>query len=105
MCDSPLASISLSVEPDSGAVVPGLEDAVRFQFDEVVSEGSGGGLDNLVELSPRAEEIDVARAEQTRQRALIRLKAITEEAEYDAVREEYAKAVTRLAVARERRSP
>ncbi len=52
--------VLLSVEPDSGAVVPGLEDAVRFQFDEVVSEGSGGGLDNLVELSPRAEEIDVS---------------------------------------------
>jgi hypothetical protein len=52
--------VLLGVEPDSGAVVPALEDAVRFQFDEVVNERSGGGLEKLVELSPRTDEVDVS---------------------------------------------
>jgi hypothetical protein len=47
------------VTPDSGAVVPELDDAVRIQFDEVINEQSGGGLDKLVRLSPRVDELDV----------------------------------------------
>ena len=59
----------------------------------------------LADVGERAEEIDVSAAEEARQRALTRLKAISEEAQYDAVHDEYVRAVTRLAVARERRGP
>jgi hypothetical protein len=48
------------VRPDSGAIVPGFEGAARIEFNEVISEQSGGGLDKLVELSPRPEELDVS---------------------------------------------
>jgi hypothetical protein len=51
--------VILSVTPDSGAVVPELDDALKIQFDEVISEASGGGLDELIRLSPRAEEVSV----------------------------------------------
>lgn len=51
--------VILSITPDSGAVVPELDDALKIQFDEVVSEASGGGLDRLIRLSPRAEEVRV----------------------------------------------
>jgi hypothetical protein len=40
-------------------VVPELDDALKIQFDEVISEASGGGLDRLIRLSPRAEEVSV----------------------------------------------
>lgn len=49
----------MSVRPDSGAVLSRFTDAARIQFDEVISERSGGGLDRLVRLSPRAERLDV----------------------------------------------
>jgi hypothetical protein len=51
--------VLMAVVPDSGAVVPGLDDPLEFRFSEVVSERSGGGLDRLIELSPRAEALDV----------------------------------------------
>jgi hypothetical protein len=49
-----------SVRPDSGAVVPEFDEAVRIQFDEVISEQSGGGLDKLVAFSPRSERLKVS---------------------------------------------
>ncbi|HWP38177.1 MAG TPA: Ig-like domain-containing protein [Gemmatimonadales bacterium] len=50
----------LSVAPDSGAVVESWRDPVVFQFDEVIDERSGGGLDRLILVSPlpKAVEID-----------------------------------------------
>ncbi len=51
--------VVLSITPDSGAVVPELDDALVIQFDEVISETSGGGLENIIRLSPRAEELEV----------------------------------------------
>jgi len=51
--------VLLSVSPDSGAIVPDLHDPLVFRFDEVINERSGGTLDNLIELSPRAEEVNV----------------------------------------------
>jgi len=50
----------VSITPDSGAVVPDLERPLRIQFSEVISEQSGGGLDRLVLLSPRTDELEVA---------------------------------------------
>ncbi len=52
--------VILSVTPDSGAVVDGFEDAVVIRFDEVINERSGSGLENLILLSPRAEEVEVS---------------------------------------------
>jgi hypothetical protein len=49
-----------SVTPDSGAVVPDLDAPMRFQFDEVISERSGGELDRLIQFSPRVEALDVS---------------------------------------------
>ncbi len=54
--DPPLIA---SVRPDSGAVLPDFDDAVEIQFDEVVAENSGGGLDNLIEVSPRHEQLRI----------------------------------------------
>jgi hypothetical protein len=51
--------VILSIVPDSGTAVPGFDDPLVIEFDEVISEGSGGGLDRLVELSPRSEELHV----------------------------------------------
>jgi len=53
------APVIVSITPDSGAVVPDLDDALKIQFDEVISETSGGGLERLVRLSPRTEELSV----------------------------------------------
>jgi hypothetical protein len=50
----------VSITPDSGAVVPELDAPLRIQFSEVISEQSGGGLDRLVRLSPRTDELEVA---------------------------------------------
>ena len=49
----------VSVTPDSGTAVPGFDDDVEFQFTETISETSGGGLENLFEISPRPERIRV----------------------------------------------
>lgn len=51
--------VLLAVTPDSGAVLEGFDDAISFQFDEVISETSGGGLDRLFRVSPRHERLDV----------------------------------------------
>jgi hypothetical protein len=48
-----------TVVPDSGAVVPDLDKPLRIEFDEVISEQSGGGLDKLVRFSPRVRELKV----------------------------------------------
>lgn len=49
----------LSTRPDSGAKVPGWRDAVVIQFNEVIDERSGGGLEKLVTLSPVPERLSV----------------------------------------------
>ncbi len=52
--------ILLSVTPDSGAVLDGFDDDLEFQFDEVIDERSGSGLDKLILLSPVTEEVSVS---------------------------------------------
>jgi hypothetical protein len=52
--------VLLTVVPDSGAVLDGFDDDVEFRFDEVISERSGSGLENLIRLSPRSEELRVS---------------------------------------------
>lgn len=54
--------VLLSTTPDSLRILPGFDDDVEFQFDEVVSEGGSpnfglgtGGLEKLVALSPSTE--------------------------------------------------
>ncbi len=49
----------LETQPDSGAVLPGFDGSVLFQFDEVISERSGGSLDQLIAVSPRMERVNV----------------------------------------------
>jgi F-type H+-transporting ATPase subunit epsilon len=57
----------------------------------------------LAEVGERAEDIDVARAEQARERAQQRLKQIHDEAGYGEAHDDYVRAVMRLAVARKQR--
>jgi hypothetical protein len=52
--------VILTITPDSGAVLDGFGDEVEFQFDEVISESSGGGLEQLFRISPRHEETKVS---------------------------------------------
>jgi hypothetical protein len=52
--------VILTITPDSGAVLDGFRDEVEFQFDEVISETSGGGLEQLFRISPRHEETKVS---------------------------------------------
>ena len=52
--------VLLSVVPDSGTVVDGFDDDLEFQFNEVISERSGAGLQNLILVSPRSEQIRVS---------------------------------------------
>ena len=54
------APVIAAVSPDSGAVVPDLSKPLRIEFDEVISEQSGGGLAKLVRFSPRTRELNVA---------------------------------------------
>jgi hypothetical protein len=49
----------VEVTPDSGSVADSLRDPVVFQFDEVISEASGGGLERLFRLSPRVERLSI----------------------------------------------
>jgi F-type H+-transporting ATPase subunit epsilon len=58
----------------------------------------------LAEVGERAEQIDAARAEQARRRAEERMKAIEDETGYGEAHHAYIRAVTRLAVARKRRT-
>lgn len=52
--------IIVSVSPDSGTVVEGFRGQALITFDEVISERSGGGLENLILLSPRPRELKVS---------------------------------------------
>ena len=52
--------VILSIFPDSGAVVEEFDDDLIIQFDEVINERSGSGLERLILLSPRTEEVDVS---------------------------------------------
>ena len=54
----------------------------------------------LAEVGERPEAIDVERAEQARDQAQVRMKAIRDEAGYQEAHLDYVRAVTRLAVAR-----
>jgi hypothetical protein len=54
------APIIVAVVPDSGTVQPGFRDAAQFRFDEVISEQSGGKLEDLVLVSPRPERVQVS---------------------------------------------
>jgi F-type H+-transporting ATPase subunit epsilon len=58
----------------------------------------------LAEIGERAEDIDAGRAERARERAIERMKTITDEAGYNEAHLAYIRAVTRLAVARKRRT-
>jgi len=58
----------------------------------------------LAEVGERAEEIDVERAEHARALAEARMQALKDEEGYEAARNAYSRAVTRLAVARKRRA-
>jgi hypothetical protein len=53
------APVLLAVAPDSGSVMPDFDDDLEFQFNEVINERSGGGLENLIQVSPRPEELRV----------------------------------------------
>jgi F-type H+-transporting ATPase subunit epsilon len=57
----------------------------------------------LAEIGERAEDIDAARAETAKARAMERMKSIRDEAGYTEAHLAYIRAVTRLAVARKRR--
>jgi F-type H+-transporting ATPase subunit epsilon len=57
----------------------------------------------LADIGERGEDIDLGRAEQALKRAAERMKAIRDEAGYDAAHLAYVRAVTRLAVARKER--
>jgi F-type H+-transporting ATPase subunit epsilon len=54
----------------------------------------------LAEIGERAEDIDLARAEQAKQSAEQRMKMIRDEADYQLAQAEYMKSVVRLSVAR-----
>lgn len=52
--------VILSVQPDSGTIADGLRGPLVIRFDEVISETSGGGLDKLVQISPRPDAVEVS---------------------------------------------
>jgi hypothetical protein len=47
--------ILLGIEPDSGTINPDFDGELMFEFDEVINERSGNGLENLFHLSPQTE--------------------------------------------------
>jgi F-type H+-transporting ATPase subunit epsilon len=57
----------------------------------------------LAEIGERAEEIDLERAAEARERAAARLKTMRDQEGFEQARQEYQRAVTRLAVARRHR--
>jgi F-type H+-transporting ATPase subunit epsilon len=59
----------------------------------------------LAEIGERAEDIDVARAEQAKNQAQARLRALKDEAGYEETHNAYVRAVTRLSVAARQRQP
>ncbi len=58
----------------------------------------------LAEIGERAEDIDVQRAEEAKQRSADRMKTIRDEAGYNTAHDDYVRAITRLAVARRERT-
>ena len=58
----------------------------------------------LAEIGERAEDIDIQRAEEAKQRSTERMKTIRDEAGYQAAHDDYVRAITRLAVARRERT-
>jgi len=54
----------------------------------------------LAEIGERAEEIDLARAEEARSRAEERMKTIRDQKGFSEARQDYQRAITRLAVGR-----
>lgn len=54
------APVVLAIAPDSGAELDGFDDDFEIRFNEVISERSGGGLENLVRIAPRPEETRVS---------------------------------------------
>ena len=50
----------VSVVPDSGSIQDNFSGRVEFRFDEVVSERSAGGLERLIEISPRHERLSIS---------------------------------------------
>ncbi len=58
----------------------------------------------LAQIGERAEDIDAQRAEEARARALERMKTIQDQTGYDDAHQAFQRAVTRLAVARRRRT-
>ncbi len=52
--------VLLHVIPDSGTVATDFDDDVEFQFDEVIDERSGGNLANLINVSPRHDDVRVS---------------------------------------------
>lgn len=49
----------VAVTPDSGTIAEGLRDPLLIQFDEVVDERSGGGLERLIRLAPVKETPEI----------------------------------------------
>jgi F-type H+-transporting ATPase subunit epsilon len=62
-----------------------------------------GKVSILAEIGERAEDIDVQRAEAARAQAEERMKSLREERGFEEARQDYVRAVTRLAVARHQR--
>jgi hypothetical protein len=51
--------VILSIAPDSGAELEGFDDDFEIRFDEVISERSAGGLENVIRVAPRPRETQV----------------------------------------------
>ncbi|GBD33592.1 MAG: hypothetical protein KatS3mg081_0729 [Gemmatimonadales bacterium] len=49
----------VAIIPDSGSVAEGLRDPLVIQFDEVIDERSGGGLERLLRLAPVKQPPDI----------------------------------------------
>ena len=80
------APIILSFSPDSGAVVDGFRDDAVIQFDEVINERSGGGLENLV---LKISAVQAATANWEKQTLLVTVKSgmqLDDELVYGAIR-------------------
>lgn len=54
------APVLREIRPDSGAILPGFDDAVVFAFDEIVTERSSNDMAEWFVVSPRHAEIRVS---------------------------------------------
>lgn len=54
------APVLQEIRPDSGAILPGFDDAVVFVFDEVITERSSRDMADWFVVSPRHAEIQVS---------------------------------------------